>query len=285
MKNLAYILLAAAAALAFSPRYAPASTLYATIGATTPNGFDDVYTINQSTGAGTLLGSSGINPGWMGDLTSNNTTTLWAADVINYNLVTINPTTGAGTVVGPFVDASSGSATPITSLAYNTAASAAPGGLYGNSTPTFGGPPGGDLLYSINATTGTTTEIGPIGFSNIYALAFNNNGNLFGVDTDNQLIGINPTSGAGTLIATLTVPGIYDIAARPEDNVMFATASDNDIYTLNTTTGALTDVGPHGIGNTVGLAFLTVPEPTSLGLLATGGLSMVMLLVVRRRRA
>jgi hypothetical protein len=274
MKNCTLFSLASATAvLAFSAAIAQASTLYAINGDGSINGVNDVYTIDQSTGAGTFLGNSGLTGSFLADLASNHTNTLWATDENNAHLVTIDPTTGAGTVVGTF-----DSPTTIDSLAYNAAGITSPVGLYGNTTQITGATD--DELYSVNPLTAATTPIGLIGFDDVYALAFDNNGNLFGLDVDGQLLSINPTTGAGTFVANLDLPDLfYGFAARPEDNTMFVIADDvvgtgGDIYTLNTTNGDLTDVGPSGMSAGVGLAFIAVPEPTSLGLMALGTLAL-----------
>ncbi len=67
------------------------STLYFADGA-------DLYTLNTSTGAATLVGPFGSSAE-MGVLLTEDGT-LWGGDETNYTVDTINPTTGAATV-GP----------------------------------------------------------------------------------------------------------------------------------------------------------------------------------------
>ena len=127
----------------------------------------------------------------------------------------------------------------ITSLAYDPVT----GVLYGNTTSAFSG--GSDTLYAIDPTTGLTTLVGAIGFTNVYALGFDQTGALFGVsDATEQLIGVDTSTGAGSAIATLSTFQYYDMASRPEDNVMFLLSSeDEELFTVNTTTGVETSWG------------------------------------------
>jgi sugar lactone lactonase YvrE len=156
--------------------------------------------------------------------------------------------------------------------------------LFGNTTDAFGAT-GGDALYSIDPVTGAATLIGRIGFSNVFALGFDNSGALFGVsDASDELIGISTASGLGALVGPTGLSNSFDIAARPEDGVMFlADSGTSSLYTIDTATGATKLVGPYGsTTNVVGLAFSpVVPEPTTL-VLVGGGL---LLLGLRRSRS
>lgn len=163
------------------------------------------------------------------------------------------------------------------------------GKLYGNTSVGFGAP--FDALYEIDPTTGSTTFIGRILFDNVYSLGFDQSGDLFGVsDATDDLIGINTTTGTGTFVADLGVGLAFDIASRPEDDAMFlADSGTSHLYTVNTATGALTDVGSYGsFVNVVGLAFLptsVVPEASTY---LAGGMLMLGIAgarFVRRRRA
>jgi hypothetical protein len=80
-------------------------------------------------------------------------------------------------------------------------------------------------------------------------------------------------------VGTLATSGNFDLAFRPEDNVLFlASTGTNSLYTVNTATAATTLVGPYGSAtNIAGLAF-AVPEASTwammlIGLAAMGGLA------------
>jgi hypothetical protein len=126
-----------------------------------------------------------------------------------------------------------------------------------------------------------------VGFTNIFALGFNNTGKLYGVSNDtHQLLLIDTTLGSGSLVAPVAPvapTSIFDIATRPEDSTTFAVnAFTSELFKLDLGTGATTLVGPHTAPhNMVGLAFgPAVPEPTSLILLLVGASCTL----IRRKR-
>lgn len=245
---------------------ARASDLFGTVfGAPTP-----LFSVNQSTGAITAIGPSGVDS--VGDLTSNPASgQVWGVSIASNQLVSFNTSTGVGTALTTITGARG-----ITSLAYNPVS----GRLYGNESISFSSV-NTDILYEINPATGVATLVGPIGFGNVFALAFANNGTLFGVsDNSDELISISTVSGAGSLIGATGLFSIFDIAARPEDGVVFAADSGtSSLYTINLGTGATTLVGAYGsTTNIAGLAF--VPAPGAAAMLGLG----VFTLGARRRR-
>lgn len=256
------LVFAALLAAISAPGLSGASILYG-IEFSSGTGF---YQVNQATGAITLIGNTG-NPA-TGDLTSDQSSTIWSVDMNNNALLTINPATGAVSSTTPLM-APTGAPVTIVSLAWDPLNH----NLYGNTAVGFGNTVN-DQLYQIDPTSGMTSFIGTIGFNAVYALGFDQSGTLFGIsNVSADLLTINIGSGAGTLVAPVTLSSAFDLAFRPEDNTMFVADSvggTESLYTMNPTTGAASLVGPYGSAtNVVGLAFIA-PEPGTVGLLLSG---------------
>lgn len=131
-------------------------------------------------------------------------------------------------------------------------------GLFGSA---FSGSSGAASLYEIDATTGTGTLIGAIGFDRVGAMDFHpTTGVLYATGqrpSDNVpvLITINVTTGVGTEVGATGISGnISDVSFR-SDGTLFvydATASNHRVYTANVTTGAATLVGSTGLSSNSG---------------------------------
>ena len=241
---------------------AAASTLYgSTFSASS------LFSVDQSTGALTSIGAMGAV---IGDMTSNTSAGIvWGIGLSGEfanQLYTVNTATGAAG--SPL--AITGVQGQITSIAYDGVT----GTMFGNTTAGFGG---ADALYSIDLSTGVATQIGAIGISNVYALGFAG-GALYGVsDVSKNLVSISTATGVGSNIGATGLGFVFDIAARPEDGVMFASDSGNNaMYTVDLATGATTLVGAFGSSqNIAGLAFVgEVPEPSTYVLMIAGLLGL-----------
>ena len=146
--------------------------------------FTDLYSIDPTTAASTLIGSLGINdsnalefaPDGRLFLASRNSTLLRIVDTA----------TGATTVVGDMEVSSSGD------LAFDLSS----GDLFLSvaSVPN-------DNLYQVDPNTAASTLVGSIGFSNVFGIDFFFGSTLFGLTEFGELITINTTSGAGTFVA------------------------------------------------------------------------------------
>jgi hypothetical protein len=217
-----------------------------------------LFSVDQTNGSISPIGPVGIDD--IGDLTSDTRAgsfTVWGINIFENDLVEIDPTTGAAVN-----SVALNSEENMVSLAFDPVS----GRLFGNTSVGFGA--AADTLFEIDPTTGNTTVIGAIGFSDVFALGFDQNGNLFGIaDLTNELISISTLSGNGAFIAGLGVGFAFDIASRPEDNTMFLVDSGTtSLYTLDTTNGGLGLIGSYAANssNLVGLAFSAVPEPSVL---------------------
>ncbi len=241
------------------------------------SGPTDLFDVDQNTGLVTSIGPSGQDN--LGDLTSDTrpgSPHLWGVRIASNELFEFNPLTGAATSV-----AALNSPDDMVSIAFDPVS----GKLFGNTSVSFGAP--FDALYEIDPTTGNSTFIGRILFQDVFALGFDQSGNLFGVaDATDDLISISTITGNGSLIANLPLGSSFDIASRPEDNVMFlADTGTFSLYTVDTGTGALNLVGPYGSGaNVVGLAFLGTAVPEGSTVLAAGALGVLLVSVGFQRR-
>lgn len=145
----------------------------------------------------------------------------------------------------------------------------------------------GTSLYRLAPDTGVATLIGATTLSVDKGLGFDNLGNLYGVGNQNQLSAINKTTGAASLIATLGLHRMEDIAVHPQTGVMYGLGygfgTDNySLYQINLADGALTRLGL-SVTRPSGLAFTAVPEPAA-ALIATLGAIAVLLKTPRRSR-
>jgi hypothetical protein len=110
-------------------------------------------------------------------------------------------------------------------------------------------------LYSIDAATCTMTTIGAMG-TTVTGLATDASGNLFATEAtqfaNSNLLSINTTTGAATVIGLLDDGvdihgGVPDITFR--GSTLYGWSEINDtVITIDTTTGAVTDLG-NGVGS------------------------------------
>jgi hypothetical protein len=116
------------------------------------------------------------------------------------------------------IDTTTGAATRIGSLgnglgAWGDLAFAPDGTLFGT-TYFIDGSPSGIFLMRINPTTGQADNIGPIGFSSVFGLAFTADGLLYGGDSDTgTILRIDPTTGTGIVYSTTSLPSIAGLAS------------------------------------------------------------------------
>lgn len=237
--------------------------------------------INSSTGTTANIGSTGmIEPVGIAFSPGG---TLYGLDEQTNNLYTINPATGASTLV---------STISIFQLIEGDIAFSSNGTLYGVQDYHLG-----ELqLFTINTSTGATTDVGPIigapTDNDLSAMAFDSSGNLWVYDQGaSELYTISTSTGAILTSVDLSVTGTGHVAGMsfaPNGTLYLATGQGiEDLYTVNTGTGVMTLVGATG-ANVSGLAFAptssAVPEPTTLLLTLTGA-GIIAAGLVRRRRA
>lgn len=139
-----------------------------------------------------------------------------------------------------------------------------------------------DVLYEIDPVTGLSSHLGNIGFDDLFALGFTPDGTLYGVsDHSHDLVRIDTASGAGTSAGTLRLGYVYDIAADPVSGQLYALSSGRGgLYTIDLAGPTVSLVAEYDPAlNLAGLAFASVPEPTSITMLGLAALSLA-----RRRR-
>jgi hypothetical protein len=112
---------------------------------------------------------------------------------------------------------------------------------YNNFTGQFG---------TVDLTTGTFNQIGPVTADPLTGLVPGPNGNLLSISASGNLDSVNPGTGAISVIGAVSVVGLtgnatYDIAEL--NGTVYATDLYSNLYTVNTTTGAATLIGYTGI--------------------------------------
>ena len=218
----------------------------------------NLITINPSTGVPSIVGGiEFIGPSLAVDPATGN---MYGSGFgLNDSLYQINPSTGAETLVGPLVNAKNAAGLDFRS----------DGTLFAT-VNTLGGGSGGTSLATVNKSTGTVSIIGPLGVSNMGAIAFDTSGTLYGA-TENKSVApfgalytINTTTGAATLVIAITnefsVPhpgGFSSIQFGCDDTLYYGGGSfAGDFGTININTGVYTQINSiTSDGSLGGLAF------------------------------
>ncbi len=177
--------------------FAPDGTLYAVT-------YDTLWRIDlednkaiATSSAGLCIGARSVNA-----LSVRTDGILFAASREDMQLLAIDPTTGCATALGSLGFLSSGDL----DFAPN-------GKLYAAGQRTIDQSP--SALYLVNSNNGTSTRIGGIGFGRVYGLAFFPDGTLYGATEENKLLRIDPSTGLGTEIGTITDAfGIWGLAVK-----------------------------------------------------------------------
>jgi hypothetical protein len=186
----------------------PGGKLYGLV----PNGQDppnqDLVIIDPASVTWTLVGNIGLNRDNGVAIKFRQDGVLFAASFTD--LYTIDPSTAQSTHVGalgaPAVPPDQGSI----DLSFD-----ANGNLFFQATASQASADAGTsaTLYSVNTSTGAATPIGPIGFE-VIGMEFAQ-GTLYGFTRSSQVITIDPATGAGTALSSLTPSGVKVFAAAP----------------------------------------------------------------------
>lgn len=257
---------------------ASAQTLY---GATGGNTVANLYTINPTTGAATVVGPIGYAVTGMAynaaaGIMYGSTTSL--SPNCARCLITINLTTGAGTLIGPM-----GLGNAAADIAWSGSV------LYGWSEDT-------DDLVTINTTTGTATVVGEAGISTAGDGMDFVGGVLYAAlqSASSPIYTVNLTTGVPTPGSTLTGDGdqISGATTQTSSGLLFATQtqSPSPLLTINPVTGVVTNIGSTGVNRMDAIAFsapppATVPTLSEWAMIGFGGLlAMAGALWVQRRR-
>ena len=176
---------------------APDSTLY---GVNRAN--DNLYTINPTTAAPTLIGPLGVSASG-GQLTATGDGSLWFVRGSPSNLYQVNPSTGQATLVG--------------SIGQGTVT-----GIAGTcSGHLFGIGPGAANLLLINPATGAGTVVGPTGLASdaSLSLALDEGEHLWGVlfvsAMFDDVYRVNKVHGTATFVADTNPANNYQSLALP----------------------------------------------------------------------
>lgn len=235
-----------------------------------------LYTLDPTTGARiATIGSVGFSVRGLAYDTQNHT--LYGSTSGTSDLITINTATGAGTLVSAF----SQTVQPIT---YDPTTN----NLYGWSTST-------NSLYTLDKTTAAATLVGPSGLTTAGAgLAANTAGAIFlaGNGNNGPLYTIDKSNGSPTNVTTLTnAPGnqgaqVPALAFDSSGTLFAFSRGKNDLLTIDTTTGVITDLGATQPGlNALAFAPTATPVPETSSWVSVGfGLAWLAAGLRRKKR-
>ena len=208
---------------------------------------DSTYTVNLSSGAWTLVGSTGTSGprglAWDG-------ATMYGVDSTSDSTYTVNLSSGAWTLVG-----STGVSGPC--------------GLGWNGSTMYGSDFSSDSTYTVNLNTGAWTEVGGTGTDDPCGLGWNGS-TMYGSDfSSDSTYTVNLNTGAWTEVGGTGTSGPNGLGW--DGSTMYAVDRVTDsTYTVNLNTGAWTRVGSTGTSSPrgIGYAFSTASTDSSLSALS-----------------
>jgi len=226
----------------------------------------------RATGLADVAGIAFAPDGTLFGLTTFASASVNPSSVSNA-LYTIDPTSGTATLVG---------ATGLSNIFEGDLAfDPTTGKLYGlQSLPSV--PSSERDLFQLNPATGQATVLGAVRTAggDLSAMAFDNSGNLFIVDTSSaSVLRVDKSTGAVLSSVSLSLSSLGELAGMAVDaetgivyfgngNVVNGVSTSGSLYTLDTATGALTLQGSSVA--LAGLSFMPIPEPGGLLLVGFG---------------
>jgi hypothetical protein len=216
------------------PALATPGVCYATLGSTGPNG-GSLITIDLVTGAGTLIGPTGI-AGALNDvgvpaLAIKTTGEMYALDIgPSANLYQLDAVTGSATLVA------------------TTGLSSPPAAAFDGNNLLYVVDSGGSL-FTVDDVTGVATLVGATG---IFPKGFDFSpvtGVLWATDASSRVYTINPMTAVPTLVGSTGQNPSPDLAFD-QSGALFASSggglAPNNLLSINTSTGVGTIIGSIG---------------------------------------
>lgn len=261
---------------------------------------NDLYTVDQTTGASTKVGAFGTSDSFGGLSAREGDADLYgvlspytqADGTSSARLIEISTSTGAATAFPLFSEATLGFENPFaTGIAISPTKPgvAVVAGFRGGdiNDPGFGD----NFLWNVDVSTGSVLGAAVSMSEWITALTFSLDGSTLygavngGLGGTARLVTVDPSTGNITTIGKMTGASIVQgLAFRPDDGTLFAINAyiTDTLITVDPSSGAvLSTIGSLGTIGPEGLAFEVVPEPATLLLVGVG---LLPLLGRRRRR-
>lgn len=209
-----------------------------------------VVRIDTATGAGTVIGASGVDCNAATGDSLGRILVGGGASAAADQIWSIDPATGAGSVLLNTTGRPAGYG--IRGMAMGPA-NALYVVLSQSSTSAI------DTLASINMTTGVYTVIGPTNRADIQSLAFSPSGTLYavGIIAGGSLYQLSTTTGAATTIGGGSFAGDDQALEFLPDGTALACRAG--LRSVNLLTGATTLIGASGQTDIRGLAFIGAP--------------------------
>jgi sugar lactone lactonase YvrE len=194
---------------------------------------DRLFTVNLTTGAATLIGSTaGILGTPAGLAWRPDTLTLWTIDLAGGEVGTLDTNTGAFTQVFTAVPANGWQGIDFDATT----------GFFYLLNQDFN-------MYKLDPATGVTTLLGPSGAPLATALETDIGGNLYAMGFSNGILyQVNKTTGAFTPTVTTSPLNMQGMAFDLTGALFAVNTTTDSLYRIDPMTGTTTLIGPHGNG-------------------------------------